>query len=147
MTLLLQGGAHAQPRVQDVRRVPSDRQIAPTDNIRSPRTTALLQNGSFENGLTGWTVINGNGVTGNITSATSDFINLGVDSIGGCVTQDTTDYTQFNGGGSRPNSDDTSINATYTGSASIATNANGLAPAEGSNVVFMNLGGNTRNGT
>jgi hypothetical protein len=132
--------------VQDVRRVPLDRQIATTDNIRSPRTTAILQNGSFENGLTGWTVINGNGVTGNITSATSDFINLGVDSIGGCVTQDTTDYTQFNGGGSRPNNDNTSINATYTGSVSIATNANGLAPAEGSNVVFMQLGGGTRTG-
>ncbi|MFM2309210.1 MAG: hypothetical protein RLY87_1331, partial [Chloroflexota bacterium] len=49
----------------------------------SARTVPYLQNGSFEN-YTG-------GVPDNWT-VTNSRINLGVDSLGGCVTQDTVDY-------------------------------------------------------
>jgi hypothetical protein len=141
--VLLHGMAYAQPR-PTVPRTVLHPQFTTTNSIRNPRTNSTIQNGSFESGLTGWTVVNGNGVTGNITSATSDFINLGVDSLGGCVSQDTTDYTQFSGGGSRPASDDTSINSTYTGSVSIVTSVAGLAPADGTKAVYMELGSDTR---
>lgn len=42
-----------------------------------PQSGTLLQNGSFESGLTGWTVMNGNGVTGNVAEGSSNATEIG----------------------------------------------------------------------
>lgn len=140
-----------------------------------PRVTTKFQNGSFEDDLTGWTVVNGGGVLGNIADATSNassstatfpgqtnnFIDLGVDSLGGCVSQDMTDYdaiwtrpTDYGttpsytaSNGAKPTNDHDAINSTYSSSVSIVTSiaATG-APAitAGSKAVFMQMGSHWR---
>jgi hypothetical protein len=91
-----------------------------------------LQNGSFENGLTNWTVMN-------------QRIDLGVTSIGGCTSQDTTNYSQFGGGGSRPTYDGDT--GTFSGfSTSVVTTASGgLSPAAGIRLVELDLGSGSGN--
>jgi alpha-tubulin suppressor-like RCC1 family protein len=92
------------------------------------RATNWLQNGSFE-AVTGgvpdnWTVV-------------GTVIDLGVTSLGGCVSVDTTDYSTYAGG---PTEDiTTGSHASFT--ASIVTSGGFGVPSEGTNAVYLNLGG------
>ena len=144
-----------------------------TTQQTEPRVTTKFQNGSFENGLTGWTIVNGNGVIGNVADATtnasapssvfagqtSDFIDLGVDSLGGCVTTDMTDYdaiwtrspdygtvpTYTASNGAKPTNDHDAINSTYSSSAAVVTSIpGGPAITAGSNAIFMQMGSHWR---
>jgi hypothetical protein len=138
-----------------------------------PQSGTLLQNGSFESGLTGWTVMNGNGVTGNVAEGssnatapdsvfpgqTNDFIDLGVDSLGGCVTQDTVDYAGIwtrsanfgsvpvwnSTNGAKPVNDHDAINSTYSSKVEVVTAiSGGPVITAGSSAVFMQLGSHWR---
>ena len=51
---------------------------------------AAIPNGDFANGLTNWTVVGA-------TSTPSDFVNLGVTSLGGCTSVDNQDYIAIQG--------------------------------------------------
>lgn len=62
--LLFQGVGFTQSRPQDTTDNDAANNVqARTTTVSSPRATLGLQNGSFESGLTGWSVVNGNGVT------------------------------------------------------------------------------------
>ena len=137
------------------------------------RVSTKFKNGSFEDDLTGWTVVNGNGVIGNVADATtnasaptsvfpgqtSDFIDLGVDSLGGCVTTDMTDYdaiwtrstdygsvpTYNAANGSKPTNDHAAINSTYSSSAAVVTSIpGGPAITAGTKAIFMQMGSHWR---
>ena len=92
------------------------------------RATNFLQNGSFE------------AVTGGVPdnwSVVGTVIDLGVTSLGGCVSVDTTDYSTYAGG---QTSDVT--NGTHASFTVSIVNSGGFgSPTQGSNVVYLNLGG------
>ena len=166
---LLIYGAMGIPAAEAQQTVPA----TPISQPVRPQSGTLLQNGSFENGLTGWSVLNGNGVTGNVADGssnasgpsdvfpgqTNDFIDLGVDSLGGCVTQDTVDYagiwtrsanfgtvpTWNSASGAKPVNDHDAINNTYSSKVEIVTSiAGGPVITAGSSAVFMQLGSHWR---
>jgi hypothetical protein len=98
-------------------------------SLRSPRVAPRFQNGSFEEdaagstSLTNWTIVGGN------TSGIANKIDLGVTSLGGCVSQDTTDYVNvavtsypLKAGSSAP-TDDHSFDPTSYGTSSYSTTA------------------------
>jgi hypothetical protein len=92
------------------------------------RASNFLQNGSFE------------AVTGGVPdnwSVVGTVIDLGVTSLGGCVSVDTTDYSTYAGG---QTSDVT--NGTHSSfTVSIVTSGGFGVPTQGSNAVYLNLGG------
>ena len=91
------------------------------------RATNFLQNGSFEN------------VTGGVPdnwSVVGTVINLGVTSLGGCVSEDTTDYSTYAGGPSYDITDGT--HAPFT--ATIVTSGGFGVPTNGTNAVRLDLG-------
>jgi hypothetical protein len=91
------------------------------------RATNWLQNGSFED------------VTGGVPNhwmVEGRVIDLGVTTLGGCVSVDTTDYSTYRGG---QTSDVT--NGTHSSFTVSIVNSGGFGvPAQGSNAVFLNLG-------
>ena len=88
------------------------------------RATNWLQNGSFESGLTNWTVV-------------GTVIDLGVTSLGGCVSVDTTDYSTFAGG----QTSDITAGSHSSFTATVETSGGIGYPAEGTKYVYLNLGG------
>jgi hypothetical protein len=113
----------------------------------SGRSVPYLQNGSFENYTSGvpdnWTVTNGR-------------IDLGVDSLGGCVTQDTVDYagiftrsTLYGsvpiwpfpfGSGDKPTADNDAFTGTFSSnSVTSVVGASTLAPTEGTYAYLMTI--------
>jgi alpha-tubulin suppressor-like RCC1 family protein len=97
------------------------------------RATNWLLNGSFEN-VTG-------GVPDNWTMVETH-IDLGVTALGGCVSVDTTDYAAIRAG-SVPADLTTAQDNHSSFTNSIVTSGGFGAPADGTNAIFMNMGGGT----
>ncbi len=114
----------------------------------SGRTTPYLQNGSFENGLTNWT-------------SSAARVNLGVTTLGGCLTVDTVDYADIwsrssdygtvpvwvSSKGPKPTNDNDggtfgsfSVTNAATAPKSATFGGGTLAPAEGTSLVKLTLG-------
>jgi hypothetical protein len=121
--------------------------------VRSAGRSGFL-NGSFETdadgstAVTNWTIV-GAGID-NRSGPYTDKIDLGVTSLGGCVSQDTTDYAAIAATGATPSlavwRDDNSFNPQGLNAANwltteanvSSTMASGVPIVAGNNVLFMN---------
>lgn len=137
---IVHGLNNNQPYTFRVQAVHDRRVVATSDSSVAVTPRSTFRNGSFESDaatndiatLTGWTLVGAN------SSNPTDRVNLEVTTLGGCPSQDTTDYqtTQLRGSDAPEHDDPSPIN-TFISKTSLVTWISEITPSHGINMLML----------